>query len=96
MREELARAKKETAAKIYFRIGLVGLLAVMAISLFSGYGYYVSLFGHLVGFRLLALSLTNFWVLLYTLACAGFLITGIALHLQLRRRPRGSISQKTD
>ena len=52
MKEELARVKKETAAKIYFRIGLVGLLAVMTISLFSGYGYYVSLFGHPVVFRL--------------------------------------------
>ena len=90
MKEELARVKKETAAKIYLRIGLVGLLAVMTISLFSGYGYYVSLFGHPVVFRLLALSLTNFWVLLYTLACAGLLITGIVLHIQLHRRQRSA------
>lgn len=85
MSEELARARKETAAKIYFRIGLIGLLGVIAVSLFGGYGYYTPLFGHLVGFRLLALTLTNFVALLYSLACAGLLIAGIVLRCQLRR-----------
>ena len=75
MNNDIEMAKMQTAGRIYFNIGLWGLIFIFIIS-FTHYSYAVMIFDRLVIFRLLALSFSNGWAFIYTIACITLLIIG--------------------
>ena len=76
MKNDIEMAKMHTAGRIYFTIGLWGLIFIFIVSLFSGYGYYTMIFGTVIGFHLLGLSFSNGWAFIYTIACMILMIIG--------------------
>ncbi len=67
----------ETRGNAFISIGLTGLAGICLASLFENVGYVRPLFGTYVQFRLLALTLTNFWVFLLTAACLYLVLAGL-------------------